>query len=232
MRRPALDKREYVKLMPKRALIERRPWLVASVLAALAFAWLQDSRVPGVYLLALGFAPLLLLAIYAVLRHKGSDTRLLAAMLVLEGAGWMAASLSQTAGWTLQFFGCLLGIRLFMNHRSPVPDWSGKVFGVCLLLVPPLGFLMLAHADVWPSLSFGFVLGGMAASAWVSTFPPFHMRSGTSFIVLANLIAASAPYVQPDGTNLPGVFAWPLFFVGNLILAIGITGELRARTMC
>ncbi len=33
--------------MPQRALIEKRPWLLASVVLAVAYAWLQDGRIPG-----------------------------------------------------------------------------------------------------------------------------------------------------------------------------------------
>src|SRR3546814_4734045 len=55
----------------------------------------SSDLLPGVYLMALKAAPLMLLAIYAALRHKGHDTQLLAAMLAFQGAGAALSDLAE-----------------------------------------------------------------------------------------------------------------------------------------
>ena len=38
--------------MPRRALIEQRPWLLASLAAGISFYFIADSQVPGLYQIA------------------------------------------------------------------------------------------------------------------------------------------------------------------------------------
>ena len=60
--------------MAKRALIEKRPWLLASVAVAILFCALRLTRVPELWLLALPGAATGLLGLYAVLQHAGRDS--------------------------------------------------------------------------------------------------------------------------------------------------------------
>ena len=52
--------------MPKRALIERRPWLLLSIATSVAYFIVRDTAMPELYQLLLKGAPLALLAIYAI----------------------------------------------------------------------------------------------------------------------------------------------------------------------
>lgn len=38
--------------MPQRALIEKRPWLLASSIAGISYFFVKDSQLPGLYLMA------------------------------------------------------------------------------------------------------------------------------------------------------------------------------------
>lgn len=207
--------------MPKRALIERRPWLLAAIVAAVLFLWCRNSTMPGLYLLALKALPFLLLAVYSVLRHRGKDTRTLAAMLVLEGTGAALNDLYDYPATVLIIIGHAMGISLFLNHLRRDLAMARKIFATALLLLTPLVFLLLTNTGRGAAPAFqGLALGGMAASAWASTFVRAQVGSGALMVVVACLIALEWPSWQ---------FAWPLFFVGNLVLATGVTGELRSR---
>lgn len=214
--------------MPKRALIERRPWLLASILAALAFVLLENSRIPGLYLLALKASPLLLLAIYALLRHRGNDTRLLAGMLTCEGIGSALIDYFVYEGTTLVIAGFGFGLGLFLMHRRPVMPSSQKTLIVALLfLTPVIAYLVAAPGMRTMALFHGAALGGMAAGAWGSSFPRYRVGAGAIVIVTASLLAiATGTY---EATQTPAMAGWLLFFFGNLMLSTGVTTELRAR---
>lgn len=215
--------------MPKRALIERRPWLFASILAAVAWLVLQGGPTPGVYLLILNAVPLLLLAVYAALRHRGRDTRMLAGMLVLEGLG--SAMLDLAPLWALDVlvFAFLIGLGMFLSHRRLMPDAGRRVgAGALTLLTPALCYFAASRAGVPSPLFYGLALGGMAASAWVSTFPQGRVGLGAVLIVVAQVIGLVQMGAQ-DPAPVALLVDWALFYLGNLILATGVTGELRLR---
>lgn len=210
--------------MPRRALIERRPWLLASIAIAAAGMWLHDPRTPGVYLMGLRAAPLCLLGVYALLRHQGRDTRMLAGMLVLEGAGSALALVFPLLGLNVLLFANLVGLALFLAHRRLQPDIPHRVgAGALVLLVPAICYYAATRAGTGAPLFFGLSLGGMAAAAWVSTFPQGRVGAGAVLIVFGSVLGLA------DSAGLAALAGWALFYLGNLVLATGVTGELRLR---
>lgn len=218
--------------MPKRALIERRPWLLASMACALAWVVLRGGATPGIYLLALKAAPLLLLAVYAVLRHRGNDTRSLAGMLVLEGLGSALLDIMPLIALNLLLVGYLVGLGLFLAHRRVVMDGGRRASALALTLgTPALCFFAADRAGVGVPLFLGLALGGMAASAWISTFPRSRVGTGAALIVAGNVLGIAALGAISGGLAVVvALAAWPLFYIGNLVLATGVTGELRMRS--
>ena len=73
--------------MLHRALIEKRPWLVASLAAGVGFWLLKDSGLAGLYQIALKGAGVALLAVYAFNRHKGHDANTIAAVMGFGALG-------------------------------------------------------------------------------------------------------------------------------------------------
>ena len=216
--------------MSKRALIDRRAWLMSSILAAMAFVWLENSRMPGLYLLALKASPLLLLAIYALLRHQGNDTRLLAGMLTCEGVGSALIDYFVYQGTTLMIVGFGFGLGLFFVHRRQVMSSPQKALFVALIFMTPAIAYLLAAPDVrMMALFYGAAAGGMAASAWGSAFPRYRVGAGAVLIVGASLLAIGASTSFDFAANL-GKVSWSLFFFGNLMLATGVTEQVRARS--
>ena len=210
--------------MPRRALIERRPWLLASMALAAASLWLHDPRTPGVYLMGLRAVPLWLLGIYALLRHRGRDTRMLAGMLALAGAGSGLMLLFPLLGLNVLLFANFIGLGLFLAHRRLDPDAAHRVgAGALVLLVPALCFYAASRAGTSVPIFFGLSLGGMAAAAWISTFPQGRVGAGAVVIVFGSVLGLA------DSGGVAAVLGWGLFYLGNLVLATGVTGELRLR---
>lgn len=206
--------------MPNRAIIERRFWLISSIATAVAFVALQSSPLPDCYALALAVAPLLLLAGYVLLRGRGRDTRLLAIMLALEGVGSAIGGMYPTIAINLLLLGFLVGLSLFLTHRIANPDPDRKVAAVVLLLGTPALFFASGSTG---SIFFALALGGMAASAWVSAFSRPRVGLGAVMIVVGVVLEIMT---ISEGQDLLLLLAWALFYVGNVLLAIGVTREV------
>lgn len=219
--------------MPRRALVERRPWLLASLALALVHGWLLASRTPvaGVYLIALAMFPFWLLAIYAALRHKGRDTRTLAIMLALEGIGAGLSVIYPGYGTLASMLGWMAGLSLFLSHRTFQPDINRRIgTGGLLLLTPLLCYFAASRAGVPVPLFYGLALGGLAASAWMSTFAQSRVGIGGVLMVCGGVLSiAGTDYL--DGAAVQATLAWLAFYFGNLVLATGVSGELRQRAV-
>ena len=153
--------------MPHRALIEKRPWLLASLAAGIGFWLLKDSGLPGLYQIALKGGGVALLAIYAFNRHKGHDANTIAAVM---GFGALSDEL----------------------------------------------------------IEFRLELGGMAATAWLSGFSRYRVGLGAVMFVASDLLIFARMGVLAQ-SPLPGLLIWPLYYFGQLLICVGVVGELRRR---
>ena len=59
--------------MPRRALIDHRPWLLASLAASVSYFFARDNGVPDPYLIAWKGAGVAFLAVYAARRARSAD---------------------------------------------------------------------------------------------------------------------------------------------------------------
>ena len=84
--------------MPKRALIERRPWLLASLIAGISYYFMAGYQVPGLYQIAWKGAGVALLAVWALRRHRSSDARQIGVVMALGALGDMAIEANLIAG--------------------------------------------------------------------------------------------------------------------------------------
>ncbi|WP_226638464.1 hypothetical protein [Novosphingobium profundi] len=217
--------------MPRRALVERRPWLLTSLALALGHAWFLVSRtpVPGVYWMALEALPFALLAVYALLRHKGRDTQLLAAMLGFEALAGALTGFYPGFARIVLMLGWFAGLSLFLSHRSHDPDINRRIGTAGLfLLTPLLCYFAASRVGVPVPLFYGLALGGLAASAWMSTFAQSRVGVGGVLIVVGGVLQITVPeYLAGEAPQ--AVIAWLALYFGNLVLATGVTGELRQR---
>ncbi len=213
--------------MPKRALIEHRPWLLASLVAATAYYFVWNNPIGGVWLILLKGSAVGLLAAYAFRRTSGPDGMILVMVLALSSAADMALELDFTVGGSLFFASHLVAIFLYLRNRRATTSLSQKLFAAALLLgVPGLSYLLSGRADI---ALYALGLGAMAAAAWMSRFPRYRVGLGAVLFVISDWLIFSR--IGPiDLTPLPDILIWPVYYAGQLMIATGVVQTLRGET--
>jgi len=216
--------------MPRRALSQKRPLLLASIAAALAFYYLRVGPLPELYLIPLKGSAVGLLALYCFARHSSPDARLLGWALGAAALGDMAIEVDRTIGATLFFLYHVLALGVYLRNRRPrlakVQSW---VVGLTLILVPLIGWLLPYDRDqALETALYALALGAMAAGAWASSFPRYRVGAGAMLFVLADvlLFAEMGPL---GGTQWPGILVWPIYYLAQLLVCTGVIQTLGKR---
>ena len=214
--------------MPKRALVEQRPWLLASVAFAISYYFVRDGAVPGTYLIAWKGVGVALLAVYVRFRGPGTDGKILAAVLAFGAAGDIAIELSLQAGAAFFFVGHLIAIALYLRHRRPRLTQSHRSAATALLLAAPLiAFFFPADRSAAPAIAlYALALGGMMAAAWWSAFPRYRVGLGAVLFVASDLLIFARMGPLAD-SPLPDLLIWPLYYLGQFLICVGAVGYLR-----
>ena len=216
--------------MPRQALIEKRPLLVASIAAAIAYYVLRLSTLPELWLIPLKGLPCGLLALYALSSPAAGDRRWLAGMMGLAALGDMVLEIDFRSGALLFFTYHMVAISLYLKHPREHATATQKAAAVAMLLLTPLlAWLLPAdRAMAWPTGLYGLALGGMAACAWMSAFPRYRVGIGATLFLASDLvlIAGQGPLM---GQRLPDAAVWPLYYVGQFLIVVGVVQTLRRR---
>ena len=216
--------------MPTPALIERRPWLLASLVAGISFYFVKDGALAGLFKVAWKGAGVALLAVYALIRAPGTDGKLLAAVMAFGAAGDMAIEISLEAGAACFFVGHIIAISLYARHRRTSLTSTQKATAVALLLGTPLiAFLLPTDRSAAPGVAlYALALGGMAAAAWSSAFPRYRVGLGAVLFVASDLLifARMGPL---SASPLPDMLIWPLYYLGQFLICTGAVGYLRGK---
>ncbi|MEO5707389.1 MAG: lysoplasmalogenase family protein [Alteraurantiacibacter sp.] len=216
--------------MSRRALAEKRPLLLLSVAAALAYYYLRFTGFPELFLMLVKGAAVGSLALYAFLRHGGADAKLLGWALAAAALGDMAMEFDQGIGGLLFLLFHVFAIALFMRHRRPALSPSQSwVVGVTFCLIPVIAWLLPAdRAGAWQVGLYGVALGAMAASAWASSFPRYRVGAGAMLFVASDLLifAQMGPL---EGHFLPRYMVWPLYYLGVMLITTGVMDTLRKK---
>lgn len=218
--------------MPKRALIEKRPWLLASLIAGISFFFVKDHGLPGIYQMAWKGAGVALLAVYALSRHKGADSRQIAAVMGFGALGDVLIELSLEPGAVAFLIGHLIAIHLYLRHRRPALAFSQKALaGVLLIAIPLIAFLLPADRTAAPGIAlYSAGLAGMTAAAWTSSFPRYQVGVGAVLFAASDLLIFSR--LGPlAGSALPDLLIWPLYYFGQFLICTGVVGELKRRAV-
>jgi hypothetical protein len=217
--------------MAKQALIEQRPWLLASITAALAYYFLRDNPVgEGTWGLLAKGASVGLLVVYVLLRvpqgkHR-ADWFLLAGALAIAAAGDVGIELDLGVGAALFAAAHVVAVVLYLRNRHQRPSPTQKLSGAALLIGTPLvSFLLSGQALVAVYAAF---LGTMASAAWMSHYPRYRVGTGAVLFVVSDwlIFAQMGPH---DFAPLPDLFIWPLYYAGQLMIATGIVQCLRGE---
>jgi uncharacterized membrane protein YhhN len=213
--------------MAKRALIERRPLLLASLAAAIAFWALQLTRVPELWLVALPGAATGFLALYALLQKGGTDGRYLAAMMAVAAVRDVLFQVDLAISALVFFVYHMLAISLYLRHpRDRTTATQTAAALAMLLLTPVIAWLLPADRTIAPPVAlYGLALGGMAACAWMSAFPRYRVGLG-AVLVLASSMLVIAGIGPLMGQQLPGAIVWPLYYLGQLLITLGVVQTL------
>lgn len=217
--------------MPKRALIESRPWLLASIAASVLYYFLRDNPVgEGTWGLAAKGASVALLALYVLLRvpqgkHRG-DGFLLAGALALASAGDIAIELSFMVGGAFFAAAHVVAVVLYLRNRHQRPSPTQKLIGLGLLAgTPAVSFVLSGDAMVTLYAAF---LGAMAAAAWMSHYPRYRVGTGAVLFVVSDwlIFARMGTF---DLEPLPTILIWPLYYAGQVMIATGIVQCMRGE---
>jgi uncharacterized membrane protein YhhN len=216
--------------MSRRALAEKRPLVFVSILAALAFYYLRWGPWPEAYLIPLKGSAVALLALYLWLRHSSPDARLMAWAFGAAALGDMAIEVDRTIGGLLFFLYHVLALGVYLRNRRPTLTPSQKwAVAALLLLTPLIAWFMPADRAQAPNVAiYALALGAMAAGAWASVFPRYRVGAGAVLFLLSDLLlfAEMGPL---EGHIVPQVLDWPIYYLGQLLIATGVALTLRKR---
>ncbi|OCC24507.1 hypothetical protein MB02_03180 [Croceicoccus estronivorus] len=210
--------------MPKRALYEKRPYLLASIAAAVAYYLLRDGPTPGLYLSFVKGTAVAMLAIYAMLRHRSRDAQWLAGVMAIAALADVIFEFDEFSGGLLYFVSLLMALALFLRNLREQPSSSQKAAATALLLTTPLISWLLSQ-ELSVAL-YGLALGGMAGSAWVSRFSRYHVGLGAVLFVASDFLVVAQMHVLPPASPAEW-FSWPLYYCGQFLICTGVIQTLR-----
>lgn len=211
------------------ALIDHRPWLLASLAASISYFFFRDNPIRGDLLILWKGAAVACLAVYSARRAKSVDGWLLVAVMALGAAGDMVLKLDLAAGGALFALGHLVAIVLFLRNPRARRSGSQWLAALTLLTGAPLVAGLLTAADPrWPmAAGYAAIVGAMAASAWVSRFPRYRVGVGAVLFVVSDLLIFGR-----EAGRIPEFVTWwtiwPLYYLGQLLIATGVVRTLRA----
>ena len=216
--------------MPRRALAQKRPYLLLSLIAAFAYYYLRVSELPEFFVIPIKGAACLFLAIYCLVRHSSPDARLLAWVMAWSALGDMAIEIDLVVGAMLFFLAHCFAIGLYLrNKRGQLAGTQSWVVGLTLTVTPVVAWLLTRSADLsWQAAFYGLALGGMAAAAWASNFPRYRVGAGAMLFLVSDLLIFAG--IGPlSGTFAPEYLVWPIYYLGQFMICTGVIQTLRKR---
>lgn len=214
--------------MPKRALIEHRPYLLLSLLFGVSYFFVQDDQVGGAWLMLWKGAGVFFLALYAAHRGRGRDGALIALVMAFGALADVILEISLLAGGALFAIGHLIAIGLYMVNRRSDTTASQKLTALSLLiLTPAIAGLMTFPQENWEVATvYSLVVAAMAAAAWTSRYSRYRVGLGAVLFVISDLLI----FARESG-QIPDEFAswliWPLYFAAQFLIVTGVIQAIR-----
>lgn len=220
--------------MVRRALIERRPWLLLSIVAAVIW-WLgiEGTQTPGMYQLLLKGVPVGLLAIYAWQRLLGTDGRMIAAVMLIAAIGDCLTTLEYGWGGLAHALSQLIAIALYWRNHRPGVKPAVMAAGLAAVVIAPVlaWFLMVGETGQGAVAASAALLAVTAAMAWLSRFPRQRVGLGALLYLLSELLLITVRTRMVDSEGALGQsvqeLVWPLYYVGQLLVATGVVTTIR-----
>lgn len=212
--------------MPQRALIEQRPWLLASLIAGISYWFVAGSAIPGLYLILWKGAGVGLLAVYAWRHHPVPDAHRIALVMACDALGDMILEVDFTFGAMAFLLGHLVAIALYLKHHRRVMNPAERLATAGLLLaIPIVSFALTRRPEV---ALYALGLGGMTAAAYASDFPRSRVALGATMFAVSDLLifARMGPMAE---SAVPHLLVWPLYYFGQFLITVGVIGALRQK---
>ena len=208
-----------------RALIDHRPWLLASLIAGIAYYFLWNNPLGGVWLILLKGAGVGFLALYALRRTQGLDGAILALALALGAAADMVLEINFEVGGALFFTSHVVALVLYVRNVRPQPVPSQMACAAGLAIgTPVIAYLLSLRLDI---ALYSTSLGAMAAYAWMSRFPRYRVGLGAVLFVVSDWLIFSR-FGPLDLAPLPEALIWPTYYAAQFMIATGVVQTLRA----
>lgn len=212
--------------MPQRALIEQRPWLLASLIAGISYWFVAGSWIPGLYLILWKGAGVGLLAVYAWRHHPVADAHRIALVMALGALGDMVLEVSFTGGALGFLLGHLAAIALYLKHHRQVMHKAERLITASLLFAVPLASYALTGRPEVALYALG--LGGMTSAAYASDFPRSRVALGAAMFAVSDLLIFARMGPMADSA-IPHLLVWPLYYFGQFLITVGVIGALRRK---
>lgn len=210
--------------MPRRALVQHRPWLALSLLAGIAYPFLTGTAIGGLWLMLIKASAVGFLALYAAQRTKGLSAGVFVLALALSALGDAAIELSLIAGGAAFAASHIAAIVFYRDYLRPELSAVRKWSTLTLFVAVPFGCWVLSRD--WTIAVYGMALGGMAMATWLSVFPQWRVGLGALLFVVSDWLIFSR--MGPiDLAPLPDLLIWPMYYIGQLLIATGVVQTLR-----
>lgn len=216
--------------MPRRALAEHRPWLLASLTASVAFyfvtkQWLPGAPMPELYQALLKGSAVAFLAVYAWVRHPERDAKVISLVMMLGALGDALLDLFFEVGAGFFLAGHLVASVFYLQHRRKA--YRGTQIGAALALffaTPAIAWFLMRDPLV---LLYSVGLGTMAATAWGSRFPRYRVGIGAVLFVISDWLIF-ARMGLPAMKTVADWLVWPIYYSGQFLIATGVIQTLRS----
>ncbi|THD36537.1 MAG: lysoplasmalogenase [Sphingomonas sp.] len=167
------------------------------------------------------------LALWAALNARNRDGWQIAAALALGALGDVVLEHSQAGGGGAFLAGHIVAAALYWRHRRMKRSPSQTALAILLVVVIPLiAFLLPSDRTAAPLIAvYALGLGVMTGSAWASTFPRYRLGIGAVMFAASDLLifAKLGPLAA---SSVPGALIWPLYFLGQSLIAWGVVTTL------
>lgn len=204
-------------------------WLVlaASVAAGASFVGSWSLDLAPVLAIAWKGAGVALLALYAGLKARNLDGWLICLVMALGALGDVLLETSGLIVGAVAFLaGHLVAIALYLKNR--VRRLSGRAWAFLVVpLAVAVAFILPSDRAMAPGVAlYTLGLSLMAACAWISRFPTVLTGIGALMFVLSDLLifARGGPLAQAAWI---GLAIWALYYVGQLMICVGVVRTLE-----
>jgi hypothetical protein len=193
----------------------------AAVSAGLSyFVFVGFGAVASPLTIAWKGAGVALLAAWALAVAAKPEDRIIAAVMACGAAGEM---LLETHGMTIGALafatGHVIAIWLYTKNIREQITRSQMATAVALAIgTPVIAWLLTGRFDI---LVYATMLGGMAASAWLSRFSRYSVGIGAVLFIVSDLLifARMGPLAEAAWVS---VAVWLLYFAGQYLIATGV----------